>query len=173
MVIFGENIIFYSSLYDNTGSENFGGISDFLETKSETHPVFNIIPRDDQKPVLAYSGGKMGIMAVPGAGKTTILRDLIRNISNGINKESIDFLLSNQVAYEFRTTLVAEFHSDEDIEEIAKLIFGAKRYFLQKYVDSENCISHGFHPVGLEKAKQYAARFASSVESVSLRGYDD
>ena len=35
--------------------------------------AFNIIPRDDQKPVLKYKKGKMGIMAVPGAGKTTIL----------------------------------------------------------------------------------------------------
>lgn len=85
-----EKIVLFSSVYDNTGNENFGGLTDYIEFKEEHKPEFKIIPRDDQKPVLDYKKGKMGIMAVPGAGKTTILLALIiKLINEGINPENI------------------------------------------------------------------------------------
>lgn len=88
-------------------------------------------------------------------------------------QESIRFLLSGCVSYEFRTTIVSEFHSDHDMMEIAEKIKGAKRYYLQMYIDSENCIEHGFHPVPIEKAKRWRDLLASYVEFVSLRGYEE
>lgn len=45
-------------------------------------------------------------------------------------KKSIKFLLKTN-NYEFRTTLVKEFHSIEDIVNICKYIKGAKLYYLQ------------------------------------------
>ena len=85
-----KEVIFYSSLYDNTGNENFGGLSDFIETCEEKKKQDKIVPREDQKPVLDYKSGKMGIMAVPGAGKTTILLALIVNLmQNGVKAENI------------------------------------------------------------------------------------
>lgn len=48
-------------------------------------------------------------------------------------KCSVKFLLEGKVDYEFRTTLVKEFHKIEDIVEICKEIKGAKIYFLQNY----------------------------------------
>ncbi len=85
-----DKIVLFSSVYDNTGNENFGGLTDFIEQKEEHKQEFKIIPRDDQKPVLDYKKGKMGIMAVPGAGKTTILLALIiKLINEGINPEHI------------------------------------------------------------------------------------
>jgi pyruvate formate lyase activating enzyme len=44
------------------------------------------------------------------------------------------------VDYEFRTTVVAEYHTPSDIGQIAALIAGAPRYFLQPFVDSGNLI---------------------------------
>ena len=85
-----KEISFYGSIYDNTGNETFGGLSDFIEIKDNNKIEFNIIPRNDQKPVLEYSKNKMGIMAVPGAGKTTILLALIiKLIKQGIKPENI------------------------------------------------------------------------------------
>ena len=83
-----------SSLFDPTGSENLGGIEEFLisDTKSyeSTKPVFQIKPREDQKPVLEYEKGTMAISAVPGAGKTTILLALIMKLINkGISPANI------------------------------------------------------------------------------------
>lgn len=54
--------------------------------------------------------------------------------------ESIDFLLENTVDYEFRTTLVKNFHNDEDLVCTAKRLQGAKRWFLQSFKDSGDLI---------------------------------
>ena len=88
-------------------------------------------------------------------------------------EESVEFLLSNAVPFEFRTTLIDEFHDEEDMLKIREWIKGAKRYHLQCYIDSENCIEHGFHPVNIEKAKEFASLFEGYVEKVSLRGYEE
>jgi pyruvate formate lyase activating enzyme len=45
-------------------------------------------------------------------------------------KKSIEFLLKTK-NYEFRTTIVKEFHTKDDIIEICKNIRGAKVYYLQ------------------------------------------
>ena len=56
-------------------------------------------------------------------------------------RRSIDLLLAGRVDFEFRTTVVAEYHTPEDIGEIARWLSGAPRYFLQPFVDSGNLIS--------------------------------
>ncbi len=85
-----QEIRFYSSIYDNSGNENILGLDDFIEISNNNRYKFEIIPRDDQKPVLEYKQGKMGVMAVPGAGKTTILLALIiKLLKDGIKPENI------------------------------------------------------------------------------------
>lgn len=89
-----EYIWAYSSLFDPTGVENLGGIEEYLVSGEESvldeKPVMKIVPRDDQKPVLAYEKGSMAISAVPGAGKTTILLALIMKLVNrGVNPLNI------------------------------------------------------------------------------------
>lgn len=81
----------YSSLYDSSGNENFGGLLDFIDLggKQPTKTT-KITPRKDQEPVINYKTGKMGVMAVPGAGKTTILLALIiKLLESGIKGENI------------------------------------------------------------------------------------
>ena len=58
--------------------------------------------------------------------------------------ESVDFLLSGKVDYEFRTTVVRELHSEKDFVAIADWIGGAKNYFLQSFKDSGDIIGSGF-----------------------------
>lgn len=85
-----EKIIFYESLYDNAGNENFGGIKEFIEVEQKKRIEFKIVPRKDQAEVLKYTKGKLGIMAVPGAGKTTILLALIiKMLKEGIKSTNI------------------------------------------------------------------------------------
>ena len=56
--------------------------------------------------------------------------------------ESIRFLLSGEVNAEFRTTVVKDFHTAEDLLKIADWISGCDRYFLQQFVDSGNLIDN-------------------------------
>ncbi|NLL63603.1 MAG: anaerobic ribonucleoside-triphosphate reductase activating protein [Ruminococcaceae bacterium] len=60
-------------------------------------------------------------------------------------EESIDYLLRGVIEYEFRTTVVKELHSPEDVGEIARRIVGTPRYFLQNFRDNEEVIKKGFH----------------------------
>lgn len=85
-------------------------------------------------------------------------------------KESIDFLKSGIVDYEFRTTVVAEFHDVSDIEEIAKEISGAKRYYLQNFVDSGNLIGENLHPHSKDVLEEMKARCLKFIENVEIRG---
>lgn len=61
-----------------------------------------------------------------------LTREMFENI-----KKSINFLLKNKVDYEFRTTLMKEFHKKDDIIEICKKIKGAKIYWLQNFKKTE------------------------------------
>ncbi len=119
-----ENISFFSSIYDNTGNENFGGLSDFFEMKEKTQTQeFKITPRDDQKPVLEYKNGKMGIMAVPGAGKTTILLALIiKLINQGINPENI-FVLTymESAAKNFKERIKSAIPENSELPNISTI----------------------------------------------------
>ena len=87
-------------------------------------------------------------------------------------QESIDYLKNSGIDYEFRTTLVAEFHTEDDIKQIGEWLKGSKRYFLQKFKDSETCIKQGLHEVDLQKAHQYKKILNKYIDNVSLRGYE-
>ncbi|NGX32306.1 MAG: hypothetical protein K1060chlam4_00347, partial [Candidatus Anoxychlamydiales bacterium] len=49
-------------------------------------------------------------------------------------EESIKIIMSSNIDYEFRSTLVKNLHEKEDIEKMAISIKGAKLYILQEFV---------------------------------------
>ncbi len=59
------------------------------------------------------------------------------NINTDKILESINIIKNSGVDYEFRTTVVKSQLSFEDFKEIGKLIKGARRYYLQKFVPSK------------------------------------
>ena len=85
-------------------------------------------------------------------------------------EESVQFLLENTVPYEFRTTVVREFHQRADFESIANWIQGAKRYYLQQFVDSGDLIGTGLHGYNKEIMEQALKIVENSVEIAELRG---
>ncbi len=85
--------------------------------------------------------------------------------------QTIKFLMTSGIDYEFRTTLIDEFHNEQDMRDISETIKGAKRLYLQKYVDRESCIAHGYHEVSKEKAERFVDILKGSIEQVALRGY--
>lgn len=85
-------------------------------------------------------------------------------------KESIHFLMNNKVEYEFRTTVVEELHSVDDFKEIGELICGAKAYYLQQFVDSENVLEGGFHAYSKDKMEDLLACVTPFVPNSTIRG---
>lgn len=85
-------------------------------------------------------------------------------------EESVEFLMSDAVDYEFRTTVVREFHTAEDIVEITKWIAGAKRYFLQGFVDSGNLIGSGMSALRPQEMVEICTKAQDLVPNTVLRG---
>ncbi|MGB4661058.1 MAG: anaerobic ribonucleoside-triphosphate reductase activating protein, partial [Mobilitalea sp.] len=65
----------------------------------------------------------------------------IARIDLAVISESVSYLLADTVDYEFRTTVVKEYHTAKDILSIGNWIKGAKAYYLQSYQDSGDIIS--------------------------------
>ena len=86
-------------------------------------------------------------------------------------RESVSFLLSGAVPYEFRTTVVREFHGDADFLSIGEWIQGARRYFLPGFVDSGNLIGEGLHGYSLEEMERLKALLKGRVPNTEIRGY--
>ena len=85
-------------------------------------------------------------------------------------KNSIKIIENSGVNYEFRTTLVKEYHSEKSIREMADLVKGAKQLYLQKFVDREGVIKKGLHDISIEEANKFKG-ILSEVVPTELRGY--
>ena len=86
-------------------------------------------------------------------------------------KKSISLIINKAPDYEFRTTLVKEFHERMDYDAFKDLIKGAKRLFLQKFVDREGCIKKGLHEVDVVEASKLRDYLSGFIPEVNLRGY--
>ena len=87
-------------------------------------------------------------------------------------EKSKNYLLENHVDYEFRTTVVKQFHSIDDFKEIGKWINGAKKYFLQNFEDHDSCIQEGLSAVSEEDLKKMKDQVEPYVEYVNIRGIE-
>ena len=85
-------------------------------------------------------------------------------------KESVEFLLSGKVPYEFRTTIVKQFHDEESMKKIAEWIKGADRYYLQGFVDRETVHFSGLEACSKEQMESFLKIVKSSVKEADLRG---
>jgi len=82
-------------------------------------------------------------------------------------KKSIELLLKDIVPYEFRTTLVKEFHGVDDVVEIAKAIRGARAYYLQNLeIGVETIGKEKFTPVDRETLEEMIKRVSKFVRVI-------
>lgn len=94
----------------------------------------------------------------------------IKNFDLAPIYKSIELLLSDKVDYEFRTTVCQELFSMSDFTQIGKLIFGAKRYFLQSYVNSGDILCGQFTSPTKDQMNNYSAELSKYINLVGLRG---
>lgn len=89
-------------------------------------------------------------------------------------QKSIDLIRSSGVDHEFRTTVVKGIHSDEDFYQIASLLAGEKKYFLQAFVDSGNLLENkGFAPFDSESMHRFLGIVRTKIPAASLRGQEE
>ena len=85
-------------------------------------------------------------------------------------QESVAFLLQGDVDYEFRTTVVREFHDSDSFQAIGPWLSGARRYFLQCFVDRDTVLQEGLHPWDADSLRAFADLVRPYVHQVELRG---
>lgn len=85
--------------------------------------------------------------------------------------KSVELLKMGKVAYEFRTTLIRELHSTEDIHAIGEWLSGDSPYYLQTFVDTGNLVGNKiFHPFSPDEMRDIKAILQRYMSAVSLRG---
>lgn len=85
-------------------------------------------------------------------------------------EESIDIIIAKAPDYEFRTTVVRELHTANDVYKIANRIKNAKKYFLQSYVDSGDIITDGFSAYSAEEMLEILENARKILPCTELRG---
>ena len=91
-------------------------------------------------------------------------------------EESIRFLLSGKINFEFRTTIVEEFHDEKAMEEMGLWLrqldpeHKPANLFLQPYVDRESVLRSGLHTPGEEKIRRFQGILEPFAEKVWVRG---
>ncbi len=84
--------------------------------------------------------------------------------------QSVSLLLEGRVDYEFRTTVVREFHSIFDMNALGEFIKGAKRHYLQAFRDSGELIGFGLSGVDKKEMEEMRKILLGYVEKCELRG---
>jgi len=84
--------------------------------------------------------------------------------------ESVEFLKTCGIPYEFRTTVVEGLHDEERMAEIADWLEGVPRYFLQNFVDSGDLIAPGLSAVPKERMQKFLEIVKEKIPAAALRG---
>ncbi len=87
-------------------------------------------------------------------------------------EKSIKTIMDKAPDYEFRTTVVRELHTPEDIEKIAHSLEGARHYYLQSYVDSGDILGQGYSAYDAEEMVQIYERAKKILPCTVLRGIE-
>lgn len=83
--------------------------------------------------------------------------------------ESIELLKQSNLSYEFRTTLVKEYHALEDMPVLGQLLHGDSPYFLQNYKDGPTVLQPGLHGFTPQELKEYQKLLLPYVPNTFLR----
>lgn len=86
--------------------------------------------------------------------------------------QSVDYLMSGKVPYEFRTTVVKEFHKREDFAAIGTWLHGAHKYYLQGFVDSGDLVQPGLHGYTKDIMEQALEIVKVNIPNAKLRGVE-
>ncbi len=90
-------------------------------------------------------------------------------------EESMVFLMEGALDYEFRTTVVREFHTLADIRAMGQWFQSlsnqkVKKYFLQPYVDRDSVLCGGLHSPEKADLQAFLEEITPCVHTAKIRG---
>ena len=99
----------------------------------------------------------------------------VANLDLAAIEESLRYLISGNVDYELRTTLVEPLHTEESVKQmgqwLASLVPGKKpkQLFLQRFVDRDTVVFDGLSAPSEEMVTNWAEIVTQWVEKVTIR----
>ena len=104
-------------------------------------------------------------------------------VTSGLNgmdltalEESIAFLMTGELDYEFRTTVVAQLHDAQSVREMGQWLLSlsggkkVRRFFLQPFVDRDTVVYSGLSAPAKEELDHYILCVQSFAEMAEIRG---
>jgi len=88
-------------------------------------------------------------------------------------RRSVDLIKLEAKDYEFRTTVIEQFHTDRQMDEIAEMVRGARRYAMQAFVPSDELPDASYRSMprtSPDRLNELVTRMSSCAEEVLLRG---
>ncbi len=85
-------------------------------------------------------------------------------------KDSVAYLLTGPIPYEFRTTVVKGLHQQDDLVKIGQWIQGADVYFLQNFQASPDVLTPGLEGFEMQELQAFADAIRPYVPGIHIRG---
>lgn len=103
---------------------------------------------------------------------TGLSREEMEMLWPAIEQSAFILMESKLPDYEFRTTVVQDFHTEEDFFSISHWLAGAKHYYLQSFQNSGQVLKKGLSSPSRETLIQYQSILSASIPNTALRGLD-
>ena len=85
-------------------------------------------------------------------------------------KQTVDLLKGSAIDFEFRTTIMKEYHDITGLESICQLLGGNVKYYLQNFVNSEGVIAQDLHGFTEVELKELQSNLNKKFPNVKVRG---
>ncbi|MCR5735918.1 MAG: anaerobic ribonucleoside-triphosphate reductase activating protein [Lachnospiraceae bacterium] len=85
-------------------------------------------------------------------------------------KKSVLLLMEKRIPFEFRTTVVREYHNAKVFDEIGGLLRGADPYYLQSFEDSEAVTDHSLSSYTKEELQAFVCQLSEYDINAVIRG---
>ncbi len=94
----------------------------------------------------------------------------IPDFSTANIEKSVSILLNASIPFEFRTTIVKELHTHEDMHHIGRWLKSSPVLFLQSFEDSGEILQEGLSAHSKETLLEYKDILLEYIDKVELRG---
>lgn len=84
-------------------------------------------------------------------------------------KESIKIIENSNMEFDFRTTIVKEFHELKDISDICSMISKKSKYYIQNFVNSDGVLNKKLHSFTNEELVNMKKALNNKYQNIIFR----
>ena len=94
----------------------------------------------------------------------------VQNVNIEQIQKSINYLINSDFDYEFRTTILKDYHTEADMVRISEMLKGCKRYYLQKFLKSNSVIDSRCEELQDSDILKYLEIVRENIPQAEVRG---